>query len=63
MDRRAAVRDSYGDDGGDDGGDETGPRPGDGGPVMVLDQWQHCASVLCNAARIAEGRCEQVRFL
>eukprot|EP00903_Cladosiphon_okamuranus_P013113 g12231.t1 len=61
VDRRAALRDSHG--GSDDdekgsgaGGDVTAGRAGGGGGAKVLDQWQHCASVLCNAARIPEGR-------
>eukprot|EP00752_Nemacystus_decipiens_P013017 g11515.t1 len=63
VDRRAALRDNHG--GSDDeeergdgvgvGGDVRGERGRSGG-AKVLDQWQHCASVLCNAARIPEGR-------
>lgn len=39
-------------EGGESGGDGKRPRR----QAEVLDQWQHCASVLCNAARIPEGR-------
>lgn len=56
LDRRAAVRDTEeGSD--DDEGGESGKGRKSGGAAKVLDQWQHCASVLCNAARIPEGRC------
>ncbi|CBJ26795.1 conserved unknown protein [Ectocarpus siliculosus] len=55
VDRRAALRDTQADDDDDDEGrGATQKRERKGGEV--LDQWQHCASVLCNAARIPEGR-------
>eukprot|EP00904_Undaria_pinnatifida_P006211 jgi/Undpi1/271/HiC_scaffold_1.g00267.m1 len=62
VDRRAALRDSQGSDdedggGGGGGGGGEGDRATSGGAApVVLDQWQHCASVLCNAARTPEGR-------
>lgn len=73
MDRRAALRDntqgSDDEDSEDDGDEAEGgarrdkrDRRGGGGRGQgqeeVLDQWQHCASVLCNAARSPEGRCD-----
>ncbi|CAM9958832.1 unnamed protein product, partial [Hapterophycus canaliculatus] len=72
VDRRAALRDTHGSSDEDEEGDEKeagagqgagragrrggGGGGGGGGVEEVLDQWQHCASVLCNAARIPEGR-------
>ncbi len=62
MDRRAAVRDNEegSDDDDDEGGGSGKGGQKSGGAAGVLDQWQHCASVLCNAARIPEGRCERL---
>ncbi|CAM9536778.1 unnamed protein product, partial [Ectocarpus sp. 8 AP-2014] len=55
VDRRAALRDTQADDDDEEEGrGATQKRERKGGDV--LDQWQHCASVLCNAARIPEGR-------
>ena len=61
MDRRAALRDNHGgsddeEDGEDGAGVRGDSKRGRGGEAKVLDQWQYCASVLCNAARIPEGR-------
>ncbi|CAM9787286.1 unnamed protein product [Scytosiphon promiscuus] len=60
VDRRAALRDNHGseEDDDDDEGDKKEEAGAGRGPGAegVLDQWQHCASVLCNAARIPEGR-------
>lgn len=50
------AEDEHGQGGrGAEAGRRQGARGGAGSKV-VLDQWQHAAHVLCNAARIPEGR-------
>lgn len=50
VDRRAAVRDAFTEE------DTFAGKSKSVAGRETLDQWQYCASVLCNASRIPEGR-------